>query len=66
MDKDKLDNFMIEETECFRDNTSIYSSVRFLDIDLTKEEVKYLKRAFKFRGYRLKIDLKTKQIKITR
>lgn len=66
MDKDKLDNFMIEETECSRDNASIYSSVRFLDIDLTKEEVKYLKRAFKFRGYRLKIDLKTKQIKITR
>lgn len=66
MDKDKLDNFMIEETECFRDNGSLYRSVGFLDIDLTKEDIKYLKRAFKFRGYRFKVDLKTKQFKITR
>lgn len=66
MDKDKLDNFMMEETECFRDNAYLYRSVNFLDIDLTKEDIKYLKRAFKFRGYRLKVDLKTKQIKITR
>lgn len=66
MDKDKLDNFMIEETECFRDIGSLYSSVRFLEIDLTKEDIKYLKRAFKFRGYRFKVDLKTKQFKITR
>ena len=66
MDKDKLDNFMIEETKDFRDNTTLYSSVGFLEIELTKEDIKYLKRAFKFRGYRFKVDLKTKQFKIIR
>ncbi|UGL60636.1 hypothetical protein [Staphylococcus phage vB_SurM-PSU4] len=66
MDKDKLDNFMLKETEDFRDNGSLYRSVGFLELELTKEDVKYLKRAFKFRGYRFKVDLKTKQFKITR
>lgn len=69
MHKEELDNFMFRQIKEFKGNRDIYSTTDFFTKDMdsiTKKDIKYLKRAFKFRGYKFKIDRKTNQFKVIR
>lgn len=64
--KKELNSFINKYSIKFRTDISIYELTNFYHQDFTKEDLKYLKKGFKFRGLKFKVDKKTKQFKIKR